>query len=578
MQSLRDRQIREVLDEDLNINRRVNDITRNKVRLSEETVAPKKTRDLEIEVSVDKLIENLNKTLEGKITALEYLLTRITRGEGEIGDAEGRRAFNAVVNNGDFITSYNQLIRLYTQPSLARATTEMIRTKFQEIKDNIDALIYGLSESVQYLFELGTPDKDIFQLVRSQAIYDFVKNALYRGSSYKIIEQGDISASVPNVLADLSDVQRAELKRLSQGDLREQSLLKLPIAIEDDEKRLEALEAEIGFKLPRQLQGTLGKRERDTIVSEYGELQGDISAFNKEQLDTWISSVRQEDASLEKQAKFLTSQIDKAEVDRREFLRLARDDPDESDEKYPLENRYAKELADVNIRLDELTQQLDDITARRVEIQTRIDNMKAQYEKVVMDRVGKFQQTVADIRPKRVGVSRAPNVYTREELERLIEGRSLADAYNDLYQIASTPSIGYRPQLPKEARGLKKIITEILSRQAVRLKQSQGKELPQPMGEYKFPFQKELPTFADDFEQRADEEQKGIDWANMGVAEDIDEEDAIQGEGRFNRRRMKRTLVPHRVMDFRDGRNDVYRMKGKGFITDIAKKFADIFS
>ena len=70
----------------------------------------------------------------------------------------------------------------------------------------------------------------------------------------------------------------------------------------------------------------------------------------------------------------------------------------------------------------------------------------------------------------------------------------------------------------------------------------------------------------------------GCNEAEMGFPE-LEEEAylKIEGDGRF-KKRSKRALIPHRVMDFRDARNDVFKLKGKGFFTDVAKKFADIFS
>jgi hypothetical protein len=50
----------------------------------------------------------------------------------------------------------------------------------------------------------------------------------------------------------------------------------------------------------------------------------------------------------------------------------------------------------------------------------------------------------------------------------------------------------------------------------------------------------------------------------------------LEGFGRRRRRTIR--LPKDSPFHFSDGRNDVYRMKGKGFMTDIARKFANIFS
>lgn len=576
MQTLRDRQIREVLDEDLNINRRVNDLTNRKVRLSEEVIAPRKTRDTEIEVSVDKLIENLNKTLETKTTALEYLLTRITRGEGEIGDAEGRRAFNLIVNNGDFITAYNQLIRLYTQPSLSRTSQEIIKTKFQELSENINAILYGLSECIQYLFQEGVANKDIFQLVRSQAVYDFVKQALFRGSSYKIIEQADISTSVQNVLADLSDVQRAELKRLSEGDLREKSLLKLPIEVEQNKAYLDALEDEIGFKFPENLRRTVGRKELASIESEYGRIQGDITAKDRKQLDEYISNVRREDASLLKTLQALLRQSDQLVADRAEELddyRARRQDEiiidiDDGDQKHELEDKQATIIAKYRERLDELENEIDRIRARREEIGNRISDLKQQFETRLETQLDtqapQVQKIFEGVKKKEFAVERDKPALTEVLIREKIKGMNTADSRLALDAIIEEYGINYRPQAKTE---IKAIIKNVLDKYSA-MKKEEAKRPPRDRP----------PLETTPFLQKLRE---NLQFQPQGEEEKYEEEEEpFQGEGKPSRVR-RRIVLSRRPLDFQDGRNDIFKVrhiKGKGVFTDDQKRFAETFS
>jgi len=608
MQTLRDRQIREVLDEDLNINRRVNDLTREKVRLSDETVAPKKTRDLEIEVSVDKLIENLNKILETKITALDYLLSRITRGEGEIGDAEGRRAFNFIVNNGDFITSYNQLIRLYTQPGLSRASSEMIRTKFQELKANIDAILYGLSEAIQYLFDVNRPSKDIFQMVRSQAVYDFVNQALYRGSSYKIIEQGDIAVSIQNVLAELSEVQRRALQDLkNREDLRETSLLNLPIETGAEEARIKALEAEIGFRLPENLKGKLGRTGYKTIESEYGRLQGDIVAKSKKELDDFISARRIEKASLEEKNKKLIREMgdisnEISALDRRIARRPKRELLE--DEKYEVkeidiedgEQRDKERL----IKMLEAKQNLQEETEARIQdIDNRIEMLQRQYEYNLSlmgvqteEQPKGFEKFLGEKKIKPKGI---------RNVEQLAE-KPLTEAEIRSGLAGKTPKeqLKYLLSIPAQY-GFKKTFEEKTQR---RVLDGDAKTKTYMIGQLLGAYKKQKPKEEKPKEEEKQEEEEkkyssssnepprfftseddvaGFDFYVSPEVEEVEEEQiglaGLDGFGRPFRRRMRTIRLPKdSPFQFSDGRNDVYRMKGKGFMTDIAKKFADIFS
>lgn len=391
MQSLRNRQIREVLDEDMNINRRVFDREKEQVKVFGEVLLPKKTRDIEAETSVDKLIESINKILENKLTSLEYLLSKIT-GTSDIGDAEGRRSYNSIVSNGDFITAFNQLVRVYTTQGISRNSQEIIKVKFQEIKPNIDAIIYGIEELVQYLFESGKSDKEIFQLVRSQAVYQIVKDQLYRGASYKIIEQGDIEVSIKEVLSELSEIQRAELKDISGRDITERSLLKLPIEIGEDEDRIKALEAEMGFKLPGDRKGELaelGRREKEQAFSMFGEIGKSAVAMNKPEFDAFLQDARMRADTLIARSKDLKRGIREAQGVKRTLiaqqqqlilgqLNLYGDPAEMNDEvEIPLAD-------DINAKTEEITrlrQELDANTQAEADLKTEVEHAKQVYER-----------------------------------------------------------------------------------------------------------------------------------------------------------------------------------------------------
>lgn len=392
MQSLRDRQIREVLDEDQNINRQVFDREKQQVRVFQDNVLPKKTRDTEAEISVDKLIENLNRILENKLTSLEYLLSKIV-GTSNIGDAEGRRSYNNVVSNGDFITTYNQLIRVYTTQGISRNSQEIIKVKFQEIKPNIDAIIYGIEELVQYLFEADKSDKEIFQLIRSQAVYQIVKDQLYRGSSYKIIEQGDIQVSLKEVLSDLSEVQRVELRDISERDITEKSLLKLPIEIGQDEGRLQALEAEFGFRLPREI-GEFGRKEREQAFKEYEQMGKDIDIPKlRIQLDENIQFLEERKKNLvdnlkkyKNQQREVNRQKLSLEYRRKDLLKGQPhfdEDDDLADKKIELEVPLADDIEAKNQELAELKKRIKDDEDEIDQINEDIQQMKDEFEEYI---------------------------------------------------------------------------------------------------------------------------------------------------------------------------------------------------
>lgn len=309
MSSLRDRQIREVLDEDKNIDRRVFDIAKDQVRLWDESILPKKTRDMEAEMSVDKLIEVINKTIERKVVSLEALLSGITSK-----DRLDQRAYESVVDNGDIITAYNQLVRILMTTGISRTSQELIKVKFQEMKPNIDAVMYGLDELIRYLFQSGKSSKEIFQLVRSQAVYNVIDKQLYRGSSYRPIEQGDLTVSIREMISKLSEVQRAKLEQISQQDVGERSLLKFPVEQQNEEVKIRALEAELGVPLPRKLLAEYGGEEKEQAVSEF-------AGFNREALVKTEQDYARQLQYYEQQKKTREDQIKQEKRDVRAIYR-----------------------------------------------------------------------------------------------------------------------------------------------------------------------------------------------------------------------------------------------------------------
>ena len=389
MQSLRNRQIREILDEDMNINRQVFDREKEQVRVFQEDVLPKKTSDVEAEISVDKLIETLNRTLENKLTGLEYLLSKIV-GTKDIGDAEGRRSYNTVVNNGDFITAYNQLIRVYTLPGMSRASQEAIKVKFQELKPNLDAMVYGLQELIQYLFESGKTDKEIFQLVRSQAVYELVNKQLYTGTNYKIIEQADINVSIKEVLSDLSEVQRAELKEISGRDVAEKSLLKLPIEVGNDEERIKQLEAEFGFNLPRGTLKEFGGKEKEQAISEFGNIGKDIMVRGRQNFDETLKSLSMQRDTAKDNLMKVSAQL---RVERRDLARLVaqreqllqsqrnfRADEDLKDNDIEREVPLSIQINDRKKHIESLNKLIANLQDRILDLTEQINELKGNFE------------------------------------------------------------------------------------------------------------------------------------------------------------------------------------------------------
>lgn len=250
MESLRERQRREVVDEDANISKRVFAMNEKQVQAFNETVLPKKTRDIESEISIDKLIEGLNRILEQKQVSLETLLTRAGDQKSLKGDSF--QAYTQLVSNGDVVALFNQITRIYTAPGLSRASLESIKVKLQDLKPNIDAIDYGLGEAIQLFFEGSINDKQISRLLQSQAVYRTLKNQL-SNNVYQPITISDIEISAKEILSELSENQRKNIQPDKEVLIQDRTLLNLPIQLGQNKQRIEALESELGFQIPEDL-------------------------------------------------------------------------------------------------------------------------------------------------------------------------------------------------------------------------------------------------------------------------------------------------------------------------------------
>jgi hypothetical protein len=396
MSSLRDRQIREVLDEDMNINRRAFDITKDQVRVFDESVLPKKTRDIEAEISVDKLVEVINKTIERKLVSLESLLSGITSS-----NRLDQRAYESVVDNGDIITAYNQLIRVFMTMGISRNSQEAIKVKFQEIKPNVDAIMYGLDELIRYLFQSGKSSKEIFNLVRSQAVYNVIDKQLYRGSAYRPIEQGDITVSIREMVSRLSQVQRAKLEDVSQQDVGERSLLKIPIELQNEEGKIRALEAELGVPLPRKLLAEFGGEEKAQAVSEFAEFNREALVRTDQQATEILQNYEQQKKNREDQIKqekrdikAINRQQEGLKAQSAQLMRAQRYfdvDDDKEDQDIVREVPLARDIALLEQKMKEKVDVINRLQREIKEIVQDIADFKANtelYKKELMGEMG----------------------------------------------------------------------------------------------------------------------------------------------------------------------------------------------
>ena len=152
MDSLRQRENMEILDVFKHLHSQINGLTRRQVQAFPETLKPKTQRDMGAEVTTDKAIEAMNKTLEQKLGALEFVVQNLEQGRIAGRDQSLTQSFQSTVNTGDLVPLWNSIVRSYKEIGLSRDSQNIIKVKIQDLKSNLDAMVYGLKEAVEYIF------------------------------------------------------------------------------------------------------------------------------------------------------------------------------------------------------------------------------------------------------------------------------------------------------------------------------------------------------------------------------------------------------------------------------------------
>lgn len=302
MTTIRDRQNLEMLDVFKNLNSQVFDRTKRQIAVFPQSVKPKTERDMTVEVNTDKSIEQLNKTFETKLGALEFLVQLLQRGKYIKDEETGFRVksegiikgedysiygqtFQATVNTGDVIPLWNQIVRYFQQQGLSRDSQEIVKVKTQELKPNLDALTYGLKKSIDYIFEnkgMGSVlALRIMELLRALSIYTMIMSQVDDGS-LGLISNFELDTAYKNIFSSLSSQELDILKKSApRGSILKTSIRNIPdFDTKDSAKRLQQIQDELGIRLPeeysralRQLPLSELNKEIDKLYQEKGSLK-----------------------------------------------------------------------------------------------------------------------------------------------------------------------------------------------------------------------------------------------------------------------------------------------------------------
>jgi hypothetical protein len=310
MTTIRDRQNIEMLDVWKNLNSQVFDRTKRQIAVFPQSVKPKTERDLTVEVNTDKSIEQLNKTFETKLGALEFLVQLLQRGKyitNEVGyrvKSEGiikgedyaafGQTFQATINTGDVIPLWNQIVRYFQQQGLSRDSQEIVKVKTQELKPNLDALTYGIKKAIDYIFEnkgMGAGlALRVMELLRALSIYTMIMSQVDDGS-LGLISNFELDTAYKNIFSSLSSQELDILKKSApRGSILKTSIRNIPdFDTKDSAKRLQQIQDELGIKLPeeysralRQLPLSELNKEIDRLYQEKGSLKETLKLSAKE--------------------------------------------------------------------------------------------------------------------------------------------------------------------------------------------------------------------------------------------------------------------------------------------------------
>jgi hypothetical protein len=300
--SLRAKQNMEILDVFKDIHSQVVGLQNKQVQQFPETLKAKTQRDLGAEVNVDKAVENINKTIETKLGALEFVVQNINpqnRGASvaeELTEKSNRNVFyNSLMqvnNTGDVIPLWNSIVRAYQEVGVNRETQQMIKVKVQELDPNLDAMSYGLNQAIDTIFKLkiigvsfaGT----ILDLLRTLSVYTEIKNQVESNPPrFEALSVSLLDRSFKNVFETQSADRLQILKEFAPRGLATSSTIRnIPdFQVSDIKERIKAIEDELGVDFSAARREALYKKLRTMsgtdVANALNEMRSQIAPSTK---------------------------------------------------------------------------------------------------------------------------------------------------------------------------------------------------------------------------------------------------------------------------------------------------------
>ena len=247
---LRNRQVREILDEDINIYKQVIDRQFKSVKAYDEVVSEKKERDLEAEVSIEKIIQQLQLKLQREVQQAEYLLSASEQRWDE--RKNDKDIDNLYSHTGEILTLYNSAMRLYSKAGLSKDSQESIKIKLLQLNQPLNASLQALEAVIDFMFSNGYADNKLFWIFNTKSILETIKNQI-NGARFKIIDNSDIMATFKNLAGLQSQERITILKELmnTTTPLKIRTFFNYPLDDYDLMDKVQQLQAEMGVDLSK---------------------------------------------------------------------------------------------------------------------------------------------------------------------------------------------------------------------------------------------------------------------------------------------------------------------------------------
>ena len=284
--SIRAKQQMEILDVWKNINAQVTARTGKQIAVFPDTIAPKTQRDVGAEVNVDKAVEQLNKVIEQKLGALEYLIQGIN-GAIVKKDNTFDKATQESETTGDVVPLWNSIVRAYQQPALSRDSQSAISVKVQELTPNLSAVMYGLMSAIDSQFDLIDQAEEqsslydggrILNLLRSYSVYKYIAKSVDT-STFMILTAPMLETEFKNAFEDLSQDRVQLLKQYAPDAdaILRSTVRNIPdFPVNDFDARVKALEEEMGFNLPADVLARMRRLNKPDQLVALAEVKNSV--------------------------------------------------------------------------------------------------------------------------------------------------------------------------------------------------------------------------------------------------------------------------------------------------------------